>query len=328
MFKALYSQKVSAQLLLPLFGLLPFMALLIRPGADQPPVFNNQGMLYAAYRFMLENHPIWLIAGAWLLLSLFSTYLFWFAIRFELIGQRTVLISYLYFFLTAIPLLTSYLNPAMLSGCILFLGLVSIFTIYGQARYKSRIFNAGLIFGLGVLLYPLFIFLLPVYLFALVQMRQPKLSDVLILFIGALTVIWIYSAILLVTDSFLYEWESVRQWFSLRETWPVSVPGHRLLLLLWTGWIILLLPMTFAASGARKDAGRRVISVLVQLLWILPVLLLVFERVSADVWGLACLPVSVLLTLALTQSRNRWMAQLFFLITLAFLILFQIDRLV
>lgn len=324
MFQALKSQKVSLQLLLPVFGLLAYAGLFIRLPDAISVVHNPQGLLYSWYRDGLADFPLALLFGSYVLLVVFSSYLFWFNVHFEIIAQRTVLISYLYFFIAAIPLFLGYLHPGFLAAMVWFLGLVSIFSIYGKTRYLSRVFNAGIIFGISVILYPPYTVMIPVYLLAIGRMKQPALRDFIALILGIGGVIWLYMGMLWLTGGLAYQWESVRQWFTIRTTWPIPIAGNNSLQIIWLIWLLLTLPMTLSASRARKDAGRRVSSVLLQLLWFAPALLILFERVSLEVWSLTTIPLCILLAQALANSKRGWMYNLFFVGMIAFLIAFQI----
>ena len=323
MFKALKSQKVTLQVLLPFIGLLAYPGLVLSERTDLFVVTNAQGFLYSFYRTLSETHPLILVVGSFTLLVLFSTYLFWFNIRFEILGQRTVLISYLYFFVVAVPLYLGHLHPGFLAAVVLFLGLVSIFNVYGKTRYLANLFNAGLVFGLAVILYPPYLVMLPLFLLAIARMKQPLLRDFITLILGLLAVIWLYSGILLVSGDFAYQWISVKQWFAIRSTWPLPIGGNHILQIIWLSWIIVMVLFSLSASRARKDAGRRVSSVLLQLLWITPLMAIIFERVSVEVWSLMAIPMAKQLTLGLSSIRRPWLYNLFFVILTGFLIAFQ-----
>lgn len=314
------------QVLLLVFGLLPYGLLFIRPNTELSLVHNAQGQAYSLYRDWLMHHPAGLAAGSFLLMVVFSTYLFWVNIQFEIIGQRTVLVSYVYFFLVSIPLYVAWLHPGVIAEVIIFAGLVSIFNMYGKTGELYRLYNAGILFGLACILYPPFLLLLPVYVLAIARMKQPELRDLIILLLGFLTVAWIYGAVLWLNGNLAYEWFSCKQWFQIRDTWPVPFVGHKTLHLAWLIWILLLFPMALSASRARKDAGRRVLSVLMQFLWIAPGLLLVFERVSFEIWPLVSLPLAILFSLYVMNARQRWLSNLIFFSFIVFLILFQIAR--
>jgi hypothetical protein len=190
----------------------------------------------------------------------------------------------------------------------------------------ARIFNGGLFYGLAVLCYPPFLFVLPVFVLGVARMKQPRLRDFIILILGFCTIIWMYGAFLFLNGKLNYEWISITQWFEFRSTWPIPIPGNKILQLVWLIWLLLMLPMAIAVARSRKDVSRRIISVLIQFLWIAPVLVIVFERVSFEVWGLISVPISILFSLAVMNSRKRWLLDLIFIGIIGFLIAFHLER--
>jgi len=326
MFNALKSQRISLQILLPFIGFLPFIGLVIWPASGIPETHNVQGWLYSTYRELLASSPRLLLYGSFAITALFSSYLFWVNTRFELTGSRTVLLSYMFLFVVCTPLYNSYLHPAFLGILIIFIGLTSIFGIYHRSQHLTKIFNGGMAFGLAFLCFPPFLVLIPIFFLAIARLKQPGIRDFIIFIFGFLAVVWIYVAILFLNGSLGYEWTSITQWFELRHTWPIPLSGSRPIQFAWFIWIMLMLPMALVVSRSKKDVGRRVNSVLIQFLWLTPLLLILFERVSFEIWGLLSVPMAVLFSLAVMNTRKNWISNLMFLSLLIFMILFQLER--
>ncbi len=327
MFNAIKSQKISAQILLPVFGFIPFLTLLIWPSTEPFQVHNAQGFFNTAYKELLVENTAVLILGSFFLVALFATLLFWVNTTFEIIGQRTVILSYIFFLVACAPLYLGFLHPGFLGAIVLYLGLISIFSIYHSTGHLARIFNGGILFGLSILFYPPYVMILPVFIIAVARMKQPRLNDYLVLLLGPACVFWIYGGYLFLTDKLAYEWISILQWFEFRKTWPILFSGHKTLQLAFLIWIVLMLPLALALARSRKDVGRRIISVLLHFLWIPPVMVVVLERPSYELWGLASVPISVLFSLAVMNSRSKWLSDFLVIGLILFLIVFQIERL-
>lgn len=327
MLSALKSQRVSMQILMPFIGFLPFLSFIIVPGSDLTFVHNVQGISYNLFRGALAESPNLLIIGSYILVITFSSFLFVVNIRFEILGQRSVILSYLYLFLVCTPMANIYLHPAGIGGLLLFGGLLFLFGIYHSEKPLPRILNAGILFGIATLIYPPFLIFFPVFCLAIARMKQPAGRDFAVIIIGFIIPVWLYGTQLFLHDKLGYEWISLKQWFEIRHTWPPALPGNSKLHLIWIIWLLLMLPMTIAVARSRKDVGRRMVSVLVQFLWLGPLIFILFEKVSYEIWGLVCLPLAVLFSMAIMNSRSRWLSVILIVPVILFLLWFQIDRL-
>lgn len=327
MLSALKSQRISMQILMFVIGFLPFLSFIVIPDSDLTFVHNVQGFAYSLFRTSVEESPIILILGSYILVITFSTFLFFVNIRFEVLGQRSVILSYIYLFLVCTPMTNIYLHPGGFAGLLLFGGLLFLFGIYHSDKPFPRILNAGILFGIACLIYPPYVMFFPVFWLAIARMKQPGLRDFAVIIIGFIIPVWLYGAHLFLNNNLGYEWISFKQWFEIRHTWPPVLPGNSKLHLIWIIWLLLMLPMTIAVARSRKDIGRRMVSVLVQFLWLGPVIWLLFEKISHEIWGLVCLPLAVLFSMAIMHSRNRWLSIILIIPMILFLIWFQTDRL-
>ena len=142
------------QVLIPVLGLIPFAGFIFFRSESPLLVHNAQGWLYVLYTQGLAQRPLLMIFLAYLQIVLISFLLSMLNTRFEILGQRTVLLSYLYLILATIPLVNQYLHPAGLSTIFIFIGLLFLFGIYHKDKPLPDIFNAGLLLGLAILCYP------------------------------------------------------------------------------------------------------------------------------------------------------------------------------
>lgn len=327
MFSALKTQRVSLQIAMPILAFLPFLSFLLVPDTRLTFVHNAQGFANSLFRTALTEMPLGLLFGSWAVVLIFGVILFFLNIRFEILGQRSVIISYMFFILVTTPLVTIYLHPGGVAALFLFIGLLFIFGIYHHDRPLPQILNSGIFFGVAVLIYPPYLLFFPVYWLAIARMKQPVGRDFLVSMMGFLIPVWLYGCYLFLSHQLAYEWTSFNQWFEIRSSWPPVLKGNSKLQFIWLLWLLFLLPMAFSAARSRKDAGRRVISVLNQFLWMGPLLILILERVSFEIWSLVSLPLAVLFSMAVMNARRMWMSNLLILTLMVFLVWFQIDRL-
>ncbi len=314
------------QILLPVIGFLPFLSLIIAPGSDLMFVHNVQGFSYNLFRESLSESPNILILASFLLVVFSSIILFFINIRYDILGQRSVMLSYFYLFLVCIPMTNLYMHPAGLAASVLFVGLLFVFSIYHKARAFSGILNAGILFGISALIYPPFILLFPVFWIAIARMKQPSWRDFVVVLMGFLIPVWLYGSYLFLSNHLAYEWIAFTQWFEIRHTWPPVLPGNTTLILIWVLWLIIMIPVAMPLSRSRKDSVRRILLVLIQFLWMGPVIFFLFEKVSLEIWSLISIPLAVLFSLAVINSRRKLTSGIFIFSMIIFMLLFQLER--
>ena len=159
----------------------------------------------------------------------------------------------------------------------------------------------------------------------LLLLKESHWRDFVALLLGITVPIWIVGGVLLLTGKADYAWIGFKQWFEVRETWPLLVSDHSKLLVIWFVWILLTLPFVFSRMRIGKDVSRRIISILFQFLWIVPVMVVVFERVSLEVWQLMALPLSILYSMMILNSRRAWIPNVIFSSHLIFMVAIQIE---
>lgn len=313
------------QLMLPVLGFIPFILFLVSGQQNMLPVHNMQGALYEYFAQRILANSAWMLIGSWIVLVSLAYILYWINIRFDLLGQRTVLLSYLFLFFTTVPLINLYLFPAGLSLLCVVVGLVFIFSLYKKKNPLPDIFNAGLFCGMAVLCYPPTLFYIVVFVMAIAWLKQARVRDFMALIIGLVTPVWIAVGILLLWGDWPYSWAGFVQWFEIRTSWPPEIPGNSTLQLIWLVFILLTFPMVAVMARSRKDLGRRIISILSHFSWLSVALFLLFENVSFEIWSFMALHLSVLYSMAILNSRRSWLSNLLFLSFFVFLIVFQLD---
>ncbi|MBT3243160.1 MAG: hypothetical protein HN352_08415 [Bacteroidetes bacterium] len=313
------------QVLIPVLGFLPFITFILFKAEPLLSEHNAQGWLYTSFAIGLSRYPVWMILFSYLQMVVISFVLFRTNIKYELLGQRTVLISYLFIIISCIPLVQQFFHPAGLSSLFIFAGLVSLFRLYHNHKGLPDIFNAGVLLGLAILCYPPMILVFVIYVLAIARLKQIRWRDFVVLLLGIMVPVWIVVAILLINKNIEYAWIGFIQWFEIRTTWPPPLSGNSILWLIWFGWILLSLPMLINAGRSRKDVGRRILNVFIQFVWIVPLMILLFERVSLEVWQLVAIPLSLIYSMIIINSRQNRKTSLLFLSFLIFLVVFQIQ---
>ena len=325
MFQQLRSHSLLLQLLLPVFAFLPYLIFFFTPDIPTPVTHNAQGWIYHGWHEGINSKPWLFMILGWAFNLVIAYSLYWLNIRFEIIGKRTVYVSFLYCLLIFSPIGFHSFHPGMLGGIFILISLIFIFLIYHSKRTQAYIFNAGFFWGLAVIIYPPLILMLPLYILSARFVKYTRLKDFVLLFAGLMSPIWIWLAIIYLKGDFQFQWLSILQWTEIRKTWPPEWPGLPLLWYLFIGFISLVLIFNFNQYRVKKDVGRRVLTIISQLIWLCPIIFLLFERVSVEILWLALIPMSFLFSVAAFNTRNPWKADLTFLGFLLFMIAFQLN---
>ena len=325
MFQHLRSHSLSLQILLPILAFLPYLIFFFIAEIPQPNTHNAQGWIYNNWLMGLDHKPWLFLLLGWALNLLTAYSLYWLNIRFEVIGKRTVYISFLFSVLALTPLGFHTVHPGMLGGVFLLISLVFLFFIYHHNQTQAYLFNAGLFWGLSILVYPPFLAMLPLYLLGARFVRYTRGRDFILLITGLLTPVWIWVAFSYLSGEINFQWLSVLQWAELRKTWPPEFPGRPLLWYLLIGFIGLVLLLNLNLFRVKKDVGRRVLTLMGQLIRLCHAILLIFERVSIEVLWVALVPITFLLSVAAFNSRRPIVSDLIFICFFIFMILFQLN---
>lgn len=325
MFQQLRSHSFSLQLLLPVIAFLPYVIFIITGDVPEPITHNAQGWIYHNWLVSISNKP-WLFLVLGWIFNLVTAYgLYWLNIRFEIVGKRTVYVSFLYCLLILSPLGFHSFHPGMLGGIFILFSLIFIFLIYHSKKTQAFLFNAGFFWGMGVVIYPPFFLMLPLYILSARYVKTTRLKDFALLFAGLAAPILLWLAIIYLKDGLEFQWLSLLQWVEIRKTWPPAIPGRPLLWYLFFGFIFLILLFNFNQYRVKKDVGRRVLTIIGQMIWLNPLIFLVFERVSVEILWVAMVPMSFLFSVAAFNTRDPWKSDLIFIGFLIFMIVFQLN---
>ena len=328
MLQQLRSHSLSLQILLPLLAVLPYVIFIFNADLPDPVIHNAQGWLYHKWSLGITSRPWLFMALGWMINLLTAFSLYWLNIRFEVCGRRTVYISYLFGMIVLAPMGFHYFHPGMLGGLIVIFSLIFIFLVYHSSQTQAYIYNSGLFWGIAVLIYPPFIVLLPVYILSARYVKSTSFKDFLLLFTGFFTPVLIWMGLVFLKGEFRFQWLSLQQWFEFRKSWPPDLPGYDLIWYLFLGYIILMLFLNFGLYRVKKDVGRRVLTIIGQLIWVCPLAFLLFERVFVGILWFAMIPVAVMVSVAAFYSRDTWKADLIFIGFFLFMLAFQLNLIV
>ncbi len=324
MFQQLRSYSLSLQLLLPIIAFLPYLVFLFVADIPQPVTHNAQGWFYHNWQEGIMQKPWLFFVLGWLLNMITAYGLHWINIRFEVLGKRTVYVSFLFSLLALTSLGFHSFHPGMLGGILLFISLVFLFLIYHRSKTQAYLYNAGLFWGLSVLVYPPFLAMLPLYFLGARFVKSTRWNDYVLLFAGFITPIWIWAAYAYLKGYLNFQWLSLLQWVEIQKTWPPEFPGNQLLWHLFFVFLILVLLYNMNLYRVKKDVGRRVLTLMSQLIWLCTAIFLIFERVSIEIFWVALIPLSFLFSVAAFNSRKPFVSDLIFTGFFIFMIIFQI----
>jgi len=324
MFQQLRSHSLSLQILLPILAFLPYILFIFTGDFPELKTHNAQGWIYHNWQLLLGERPWLLMIMGWALNILIAFSLYWLNIRFEIVGKRTVYIAFLFCLMVFTPLGFHSFHPGMLGGVFLLISLIFLFQVYHQKEKQGYLFNAGFFWGLACLLYPPLLAMIPMYFLGARFVRYNMGRDLILLIAGFSVPVWIWSGFTYLNGQFNYQWLSFLQWFDLRTTWPPEFPGNQLLWLLFILFIGLALALNINLFRVKKDIGRRVLTFMGQLIWLCPLIFLVFERVSIEILWLALVPISFLFSVAAFNSRRPFLTDLIFTFFFILMVFFQI----
>jgi len=321
MFRALKSQNISLQIILPILALIPIILVFFLPELPLNAGHNAQGWFYGITNRGWLDAPVLMSIFAYIPLILISTWLFWFNIRFEIIGERTISNSFFYLVLCLTPINLHFFHPGLLAAVLIFIGFNIVFGLYEKPKAMAAIFNSGFVFGLAILVYPPSVFFFPIFIVAIGVMKSVEPKDIVSLLIGIIGPIWLWIGWLILKGELGYEWAGFKQWFEVRSSWPPFIGTNRTLIIVWLSWILMYLVLSVRLYRSRKDVGRRILSALFQFVWMGPAIFLIFEKVSIEIWWFMALPVSMLFSLAVFNARRNIYGNFLILSLVVFLVL-------
>jgi hypothetical protein len=325
MLRQLRSHSLPLQILLPFLAILPYLVFFFIKDIPYPEMHNAQGWFYNSWKNSLVDSP-WLFMSIGWALNLVTAYtLNWINIRFEITGRRTVYVAYFYSLIAFTPLSYHIFQPAMLGGFLLLVSLIFIILVYHSKQSQAFLFNAGFFWGLASLVYPPFVALLPLYILSARYVKSTRFRDFVLLFTGFISPVWIWLSYQWLWGDIRFQWLSIGQWAEFRKTWPPELSGGNLLSYLFFAYLVIILLINMRLYRVKKDVGRRVVTIFGQLLWISPIIFLLFERVSVDILWITLIPSALLFSLADENSRSKWKTDLAFAGFMIFMILFQLN---
>jgi len=291
-----------------------------------PESATGDGLLYDQIRSWLkgpgENFPAIYPILAFVLLYIQALLLNLLVNRYKLVAHPNSLLALSYLIITSLLPEWNYFSAALLLNTILVILLLGFLEVYNQSQgTNGRIFNLGLLIGLGsFLLFPSL--LLVVWaITALMIMRPFRLKEWFVCFFGVTTPYYFVGLYLFFTNSF--SWEKIFPGFSIDIT---QVKPS-----LWLAGAAFLLVVPFFFGGYFSQNNLRKMLIQVRKLWSL-ILLMLLTVVLVSLftpapdfrhWVMVAVPFAAFHTATYYYPGKRIFPELLFWLSVIFVVAYQ-----
>lgn len=240
-----------------------------------------------------------------------------------LIREKTLLPFFFYLLLVSTnPDFMPVRSTAVGVFCLI-LAIYQLFTAYHDERAAARLFNAGLILGVGSLLWIHLLWFMPLFWYGMYCFRALSARTFVAFLLGVMTIYWFLLGCCVWINEYTLLTQPFHALFRIRFLMiePTGISG-------WIG-IGMMAGMTLLASAniimhEYEDnlRTRQFLYFLITLtLWIFLHFFL-YEETSDETLEVACMPVAILLAHFFTVTRNRYVFWLFHLTVCLFVFLF------
>jgi hypothetical protein len=335
MFGFIRSISLTAQIMVPVYGLVFFATAWFLPGAMKPAeVIGNglyyqpaDGWLYGLWAGMARL-PFWMQVLPAYLTALVSAILL---VRNDLdnllMGRRSFAIAFVFFTLLGSQGHFFVFHPAFIAGIFLILSQRFLLYLYKSEADFSLVFLAGFCWSVAILLYPPVLVLIPALIFGVLLMISTTWRHWTVLFLGLALPFLIISSIFALTGQLSYQVDSFSSWFGIRTQLLPDFLVREPFLAAWFGLLLFWIVLASVRYRNPRIQSRQFLFSGFIFFLILTGATLVLKSVSVEVLWLLILPVSYLMSYWLLEARKGWVRDLFFLSILASFVFFRIRAL-
>ena len=211
-------------------------------------------------------------------------------------------------------------NPVVFANTFILLGLHQLFRLYNLTSSLSVIFNAGLFFGIGALLYPPLVLVFPLVWVSLSYLRSPKANDYLVAIIGFIVPFVYWGVYLFLTDNLAdFNEDVIFQHHIINSPF---IAGSNLYFFACLGVVFLLALFSGIGFLNRSIVKIRKLFVLLLLFLILCLPTVLFNYYDFAALYLLLIPgASVVIANFMVTLKKGWQAELLVLLLVAAMIL-------
>ena len=284
-------------------------------------------VLFAPIFRLTDNSPLLGVSLSAVITLLLALLIDLLISRYQFIRIRTRLPALLFVLLLGGFTNVHTLHPVYFAAIFLLLALFRLFSIFDQPKAYSRVFDTGILLGIGTLFYLPLVLLLPSFLFGvLVLSRGTTWRSYFILVLGFLLPFIFAFSYFFYTDRF----QELMNLFLQSVTTTINHLLHNQPL---QGYLGVLIFYTIVASvdivqhyDSKKVSSRKYFSVLF-LIFIFALAAFTFvPSVSQEMLVIIAIPIAFLISNFFVFLKRRFWGELFFIVLLAFIILLQFWR--
>jgi hypothetical protein len=240
----------------------------------------------------------------------------------RMLQKVTYLPAVSYLMITSLIPAWNFFSAPLLLNSIVLITLNFLFKLYNQTVVKGRIYNIGLLIGIGSFIYFPALLMFVWVMLVLLIMRTFRITEWLICILGVLTPFYFYAFWLFFTD--------FDKWGQLINLYRFYLPSYHFSTWLFFGVSLIAIPFLSGAlliqSNLRKMLiqARKNWSVILLYFMFASGLAFLFNQNSAfEPWILITIPLSVFHSGFYIYSTKRWLPAFFFWVIIAFVLLFQ-----
>ncbi|MCC7333105.1 MAG: hypothetical protein IT232_10920 [Flavobacteriales bacterium] len=204
-------------------------------------------------------------------------------------------------------------SPIIIANCFVIALLYTFFKLYNTDNAKSRLFNAGLIIGVGVIFFSPLLLFFPLLWIVLSYVRTSSFNDYLISLVGLCVPLSYLLAFVFLTDSIFVV--SFNDWILIDTVFPqMEFPRSHFYFI-----VTLLILFGFAFLNLFQFLIREVVKtrklsfVVVMLIFFLIGMFFMFDRDFVSLYILLTTPMSVIMSGFFYKMRREWLAELLFI---------------
>ena len=321
MFGFIRSISLATQVMIPVFGLILFVAAWFAPGNLQPGDSYGNGFFYLPaegliYSFWqkIAAFPQWVqILPSFLVALVTAILLVSNDLRNLLMGRRSFAVAFVFLFLIGSSGYYPLFHPAFLAGMLMVMSQGYLLNLYKQENEYSHVFAVGFTWGVAIILYPPALFHLVAMLAGLLLMVGSGWRHWLVIILGLALPSLIACAGFYLTGDLGYEIDTFLSWFQWRDSILPSFLMKDQSIAIWLGVIFLWIVVASIRYRNPRIQSRQLF--LSNFLLFISILLsaVFLESVSTEFLWLITIPVSYLMTYWALEAKKGWLRTLFFL---------------
>lgn len=307
LLKKFRETKPDVVILIVIIVLLTWLGAFLHPHLPSDQGFDVKPMpLFGLLMTVADFNPLFSEIIAFLLVLLIAFLLVNFNTSAFFISERTFLPALIYVLLSGYFPQFQILNPVLPAAVFLILGIRKITESYKVQGIAFSFFDAGLLVSLGSLFYASLIWFGILLLIGIAILRTGSIKEIIISVIGLATPFFILYGFLYVTGENMNSLFSAVRYNLFFKDASSSIHGFTLAVLIIAG-IIILVSVTHLLSviNMKKIKSRKTFILLFWTFFLVAGVYLIFKPVSEEIYWLAVIPPSYVLSHYFVFSRRK-----------------------